>query len=82
MDHLDVELAWRTFSRLFSRIRFDSVVAIALIVGSVASGIRIPDFLVGEIAKSRKLMHTTQSSISIADTGVGARGDSLLWNWE
>jgi hypothetical protein len=48
-------------------------VAIAVIVAFVASGIKIPGFLVDEMAKSRKLSHIIYRSISIADTGVGAR---------
>ena len=70
------------FAGFFRRISFDSGAAIALIVGSVAIGIKIPDFLVDEMAKSRKLVHIIHSSISIADTGVGVRHEPRLWNRE
>jgi hypothetical protein len=50
--------------------------AIAVIVASVASGIKSPGFLVDEVVKSRKLVHIIDKLISIADTGVGARATS------
>ncbi len=49
--------------------------SIELIVASVATRIKIPGFLVDEMAESRKWAHNIHSSFSIADTGVGARGE-------
>ena len=49
--------------------------SIELIVASVATRIKIPGFLVDEMAVSRKWAHNIHSSFSIADTGVGARGE-------
>ena len=63
--------------QLRARVPLVSGVAIALIVGSVASFRRIPDFLLDRVAESRKLVHILYSSISIADTGVGARTTHL-----
>ena len=54
--------------------------SIELVVTSVASWIKKPGFLVDELAESQKLIHIISSSISITDTGVGARGHPLLWN--
>ena len=54
--------------------------SIEFVVASVASRIKIPGFLVEEMAESRKSIHILYSSISITDTEVGARGQPLLWN--
>ncbi len=68
--------------RLFSSVRFDS--------GACNRGDRYirckrnknSSFLVDEMSKSRKLVHIIYRSISIADTGVGARDQPSLWNRE
>jgi hypothetical protein len=60
------------FCRLFTGRVLDSVVAITLIA---AIGIKSLDCVSGQIAESRKLIHIIDSSISITDTGVGARGE-------
>jgi hypothetical protein len=76
--HRGEGIAWGVFGDLLAASVFDSGVAIALFVASVASGIKSPGFQVDEMAESRKLVHIIYRSISIADIGVGARGESLL----
>jgi hypothetical protein len=63
------------FCRRFTRVVLDSGAAIALIVGSVAIGIKSLAFLARKMAESQKLIHNICSSISITDTGVGARDE-------
>jgi hypothetical protein len=67
---------------IFYRARFRFGAAIALIVGSVEIGIKSLDFLGQKMAQSQKLIHVTYSSVSSADTGVGASGHPCLWNRE
>jgi hypothetical protein len=64
----------RAFCRFFSRIVRKPRVSIEFVVASVASRRRIPGFRVDEMAESRKWVHNILSFVSIADTGVGARG--------
>ena len=66
----------------FSPHRARTTVWIQLAVASVASRTENPGFLVEEMTGSRKWVHTMDSSVSIADTGVGARHHPCLWNRE
>jgi hypothetical protein len=65
----------RSVLQTFTGVVLDSGAAIALIVRFVAIGIKSVGFLARKIAESQKSIHNIDSSISITDTGVGARGE-------
>ena len=72
-DRVDAGIAWGVLAGFLAASISIRGAAIAVIVASVASGIKSPGFLVDEMFNSRKLVHIIYRSISIADTGVGAR---------
>ncbi len=69
---------WKAFPWDFSsQRRTEKGISIELIVASVASPIKIPGFLVDELAESRTWDHNMDNSDSIADAGVGPAGNHV-----